>query len=222
MRKEELLGKTVFDLYSAEIAQAMTNDDLDVFKSKRPKLDIVEPYESPTGIRWIRTHKIPTIDEVGNATGLIGFSEEITEHKKAEDALKESQKRYQNLIETTADFIYELDNQGRYTYCSPQMEKLWGFKPEEMIGKTPFDRMPKKDKERIFALFKSFMTSPRPLIGLITSSVDSKGRPRVIETNGVPFFDDQGKVIGYRGISRDITDRKKTKKPAAKKRRDTK
>ena len=87
--KEELLNKTVFDLYSPEIAQAMTNDDIAVLKSKHPKMGIIEPYESPTGLRWIRTNKIPTFDGNGDVNGLIGFSEDITERKKAEDELKQ-------------------------------------------------------------------------------------------------------------------------------------
>jgi len=87
--KEELLNKTVFDLYSPEIAQAMTNDDIAVLKSKHPKIGIIEPCESPTGLRWIRTSKIPTFDGNGNVNGVIGFSEDITERKKAEDELKQ-------------------------------------------------------------------------------------------------------------------------------------
>jgi PAS domain S-box-containing protein len=87
--KEELLNKTVFELYSPKIAQAMTNDDIAVLKSKHSKMGIIEPYESPTGLRWIRTSKIPTFDGNGNVNGLIGFSEDITERKKAEDELKQ-------------------------------------------------------------------------------------------------------------------------------------
>jgi PAS domain S-box-containing protein len=90
--RESLLGKTVFDLYSVEIAQAMTNDDLEVMASKCPKLGIVEPYESPTGIRWIRTSKIPSFDENGEVTGLIGFSEDITERKLLEKQVKDSER----------------------------------------------------------------------------------------------------------------------------------
>jgi PAS domain S-box-containing protein len=77
--KEYLIGKTVFDIYSTKIAQSMTADDLQVMTSKKPKMGIIEPYESPTGIRWIRTYKIPTFDENGSVTGLIGFSEEVPE-----------------------------------------------------------------------------------------------------------------------------------------------
>lgn len=210
--RESLLGKTVFDLYSDEIAQAMTNDDLEVMASKRPKLGIVEPYESPTGIRWIRTDKIPSFDENGEVTGLIGFSEDITERKRMEDALRESKKKYQDLIETNYDFIWEMDSLGRYTYCSPQMEKLWGIKPAEMIGKTPFDVMPPSEKKESLERFKEMANSPKSFSGLQTTAYDSQNRLVFLEISLVPFFDDQGRLLGYRGITRDITERKKAEK----------
>ena len=92
MPKEQLLGKTVFDLYSTEIAQGMRNDDLEVMKSKRPKIGIVEPYESPTGLRWIVTDKVPSLDENGKVTGLIGFSEDITERKEMEKQMQNKER----------------------------------------------------------------------------------------------------------------------------------
>lgn len=65
MPEEEFVGKTVFDLYSAKIAQGMTNDDQEVLKSGRPKLNIIiEQYESASGIRWVQTDKIPIFDKM--------------------------------------------------------------------------------------------------------------------------------------------------------------
>ncbi len=75
------------------------------------------------------------------------LQDEIEEHKHTEEALTESQRKYQDLIETTGEFIWEMDNRGRYTYCSPQLEVLWGIKPETMIGKTPFDVMPLESRD---------------------------------------------------------------------------
>jgi hypothetical protein len=62
-------------------------------------------------------------------------------------------------------------------------------------------------------MYKTYVASPKPIIGLITSSHDSQGRLRRVETNSVPFFGNNGKLLGYRGISRDITERENTKKP---------
>ena len=134
---------------------------------------------------------------------------DITLRKRAEEALRESQKKYQALIETTSDFVWETDSHGRYTYCSPQMERLWGLKPLEMIGKTLFDIMPAEDKESCKEYFLNYATSPGLFTGLEASAYDGQGRLIFLETSGVPFFDDNGRLLGFRGISRDITERKK-------------
>jgi PAS domain S-box-containing protein len=134
---------------------------------------------------------------------------DITERKRAEEALRESQKKYQALIETTGDFVWETDSQGRFTYCSPQLEKLWGLKPEETIGKISFDMMPEDYKECIKKYFLNLTVSPGPFTGLEANAYDGRGGLIFTETSGVPFFDDNGRLLGFRGISRDITERKK-------------
>ncbi len=64
-----------------------------------------------------------------------------------------------------SDFIWETDPRGRYTYCSPQMEKLWGMKPKDMIGKTPFDVMPPEQRESALESFAHLAKSPVPFTG---------------------------------------------------------
>ena len=104
MPEESVVGKTVFDLYSPEIAQGMTDDDHEVLKSGRSKLNIIERYESASGIRWVQTDKIPIFDKNGISVGIIGFSQDITERKRAEkegekllEQLKLGRKRLQHL-----------------------------------------------------------------------------------------------------------------------------
>jgi PAS domain S-box-containing protein len=85
--KENFCGKTVFDFFSAEIAQGMANDDLEVLESGCPKLGIIEHYESASGMKWVQTDKVPILDKNGVSTGLMGFAQDITERKEAEEAL---------------------------------------------------------------------------------------------------------------------------------------
>jgi PAS domain S-box-containing protein len=88
--EEKFLGKTVFDFYSAEIAKGMTNDDQEVLNLERPKLNIIEQYESASGIRWVKTDKIPIFSKNGTPLGLIGFAQDITTQKQAEERIHAS------------------------------------------------------------------------------------------------------------------------------------
>lgn len=134
---------------------------------------------------------------------------DITERKLAEEALRESQRKYQTLIETTSDFVWETDDQCRYTYCSPQTERLWGIKPEKMIGRSIFDLIPANDNQAAIESLLNLMASPGPFAGMEVTAYDGHGHQIFIETSGVPYFDDSGNLLGFRGITRDVTERKK-------------
>lgn len=84
---EQLEGKTLFDIFPKEQAEAFWKDDKEVIESGKSKNKIIELMHSPKGNIWVQTDKIPYRDEHGNITGLIGFALDITEHKHAEDEL---------------------------------------------------------------------------------------------------------------------------------------
>jgi PAS domain S-box-containing protein len=140
--KESLLGKTVFDIYPKEVAQAMTNDDMEVMQSRTPKIGIIEPYKLNNETRWIRTDKIPTVNSNGSIDGLIGFSEEITERKKAEDALQRNNTRVNEILESISDDFMVLDFNWNYVYANRQASKLVGLGPLEIVGKNYWELFP--------------------------------------------------------------------------------
>lgn len=94
---KQLEGKSLFDVFPKEQADAYWKDDNEVFASGKPKNNIFELMESPKGNVWVQTEKIPYRDEQGKIIGLIGFSLDITERKKTEDELKLSYKQVTKL-----------------------------------------------------------------------------------------------------------------------------
>ena len=142
-------------------------------------------------------------------TGVDKLTEEVAHRKKTEEELRESRKRFRSLVETTSDWIWEVDRNGVYTYASPKVEALLGYVPEEVIGKTPFDLMPAEEAERLTDLFQAFIDSRKSFQALENTNLHKDGRRVVLETSGVPIFDDSGEFVGYRGIDRDITERKR-------------
>jgi len=134
---------------------------------------------------------------------------EITERERAEEALRESEEKFRSLVEATSDWVWEVDRDGRYTYASPKVRDLLGYEPEEVIGKTPFDFMPPDEAQRTAGLFGDRVELREPFSGLENINLHRDGREVVLESSGVPILDADGDLLGYRGIDRDITKRKR-------------
>lgn len=124
-------------------------------------------------------------------------------------ALQKSEQRFRALLETTSDWVWEIDEHAAFTYSSPKIFDILGYIPKDVLGKTPFDLMPPEEARRIGDLFGP-IASARQSFSCIESVYRHKdGRLIVLECGGVPVFDDAGRFMGYRGIDRDITERKR-------------
>jgi len=128
---------------------------------------------------------------------------------EAEEALRESRKRYQDLVESLSDWVWEVDGNAVYTYVSPKVRDLLGYGPEEVIGKTPFDLMPPAEARRVKEIFGPFAERHEPFHSLENVNRHKDGHLVVIETSGAPFFGEDGTFRGYRGVDREIGERKR-------------
>ncbi len=136
------------------------------------------------------------------------LKQEISERKQAEQLVRKSEERLRSLVETTSDWIWEVDQNGLYTYASPRVKDLLGYEPAEILGKTPFDLMPEAEVEKTSEFFKEKVSNAEPFYQLENINLHKDGHLVVLETSGVPIFDERGQLKGYRGIDRDITGRK--------------
>ena len=157
---------------------------------------------------WVENRITYLRDLEGRLTGYLGVSRDITERRKAETGLRESEQKFRNLVEATSDWVWEMDKSGAYTYVSRKVRDILGYEVEDLVGKTPFDFMPPNEARRMTKAFKSIVASQKPFAFLENTSRHKDGRAVVLETSGVPFFGDGGVLLGYRGIDRDITERK--------------
>ncbi len=134
---------------------------------------------------------------------------DISRRKQVEEALRESEQKFKDLIETTTDWVWEVDKNGVYTYVSPKVEDLLGHEVSEVLGKTPFDFMPVEEAEKKGKFFKEKVINKESFYRLENVNRHKDGHLVILETNGIPVFDEKGQLKGYRGIDRDITERKK-------------
>lgn len=135
-------------------------------------------------------------------------------------SLRESKERFRNLLETTSDWIWETDAEGRYTYSSPRVYDLLGYQPEEILNKTLVDIAMPQQADNLGLTYEKLLQAGEPFNGLEHTCLTKSGQVVVLENNAVPIFGEQGELLGYRGIARDITDRKFTMETLKKSRDD--
>jgi len=165
--------------------------------------------EIPSSLICHKAVVFPIFDREGNIKNYVFMHEDITERKQTEQKLRESEERFRSLVETTSDLIWEVDANSIYTYVSPKIKDILGYEPEEIIGKSPFDLMPSDETERVGKIFQAAVESKKSLTWLENTNIHKDGGLIVLETSGEPIFNENGDLLGYRGIDRDITERKK-------------
>jgi len=132
------------------------------------------------------------------------------DRQESEQALRTSELKFRTFVETTRDWVWEVDEHAVYTYASPRIREILGYEPGEVIGKTPFELMPPNEARRVADLFGPIAAARQPFTLLENTNLHKDGRLVVLETSGTPIFDSAGSFRGYHGIDRDITDRKRT------------
>jgi len=168
--------------------------------------------------RWILQSNRGVFDDEGTLVAIEGLCRDVTEHRHAESLLRESEQRFRSLVETTSDWVWEIDKDGFYTYSSPKVEDLLGYRPDEVIGKRPFDLMPAGASQGVVLLFRELTKDHEPFSALENLNQRKDGRLVMLETSAVPVFDDNGVFLGYRGIDRNITERKRVEETLVKER----
>ena len=155
-------------------------------------------------------------DDHGNVTGAISTARDITDRKQMEDALRDSEKKYRLIADNTADTIWILDMNLRFTYVSPSVKQMYGSTVEEIVGQTIDQSMTPESMQAVTTAFMEEMA-------LEASGQSDLRRIRVMELeeykwdrstiwveSSMSFLrDDNQKPVGILGVSRDITDRKR-------------
>jgi PAS domain S-box-containing protein len=136
------------------------------------------------------------------------FCRDITDRKKAEEALRRSEERFRQVSETAQEWIWEVDRDGLYTYSSPVVMTLLGYHPDEIVGKRSFfdffvpeeREQLKRDAFKVFAEMAVFHD-------FVNRNLHRDGREVVFSTSGIPIIDEKGDLLGYRGVDFDISER---------------
>jgi len=137
---------------------------------------------------------------------LLSILEDVTE---TQNALQKSEKRFRDIVVNTGDWIWETDEKGRYTYCSPVVRQVLGYEYNEVLGKYFYDFFHPDEREELKKAAFEVFKKKEPFKNFLNRNMHKDGRTIILETSGIPMLDDKGNLLGYRGVDRDITERKK-------------
>ncbi len=219
----ELIGKDDYQTNSAAIADLYRTDDRQIIETGIPKLNFEEPQIKPDGSKgWLQTSKVPLYGKDGKIIGILGTYEEITERKKAEEALRESKARLADIIEFLPDATMVIDNDKRVIAWNRALEEMTGVGKEEMIGKHSSEAMIHfygerrphltdlidTEDEELASKYLGLRKQGNALFAETFAPLVYEGRGAHVLATAAPLFDSHGNRAGSIEAVRDITRRK--------------
>ncbi len=202
----EIIGKTDFDLFPAELAGKYHRDDLRVMHTLE-NLDTVEAHQTTHGEKlFVHVIKTPLYDALGRVIGIQGIFWDVTQRKKIEEALAYERDLLRALLDNIPDRIYFKDVHSRFLRCSLSMAKRLGMNdPKEVVGKTDFDFHPAELAQGFFEDEQRILLTGQPLINKLEKQTDTEGHEIWASVTKVPTYNQAGSITGIIGISRDVT-----------------
>lgn len=210
--REDIIGKS-----PSEISPEYQPDgQLSVVKAKKVVQSVLKNgggkfewiHVKKDGSTFLTEIKISKIEMNGQEV-LFTTWKDVTETRKMQLALEKSEERFSQIAEYSGSVIWETDNTGLYTYISPVSKKVFGYEPEELIGKMYFyDLFPENFKKMFKAEGLHYLESGESLGNWENPIQRKDGSIIWVETFGTPIKGSEGNVLGYRGSDSDITDRK--------------
>ena len=202
----EHIGRSMFDLYrnlpefTQDLRRALAGEALTTTVAR-------------AGMAY-EAHLAPVRDDGGRVSGLIGVAIDVTERHQAEQALRESEKRFRDVLDVSRDLIYKLNLEtGTYDYVSPSALELLGFAPEEVIamGVEGVDkRLHPDDRPRLKAMLDNLLSGSAD-VGLVPTTEyrwqSRSGEYRWVSDNRTLVSDEHGRPVAIVGAIRDVTER---------------
>ena len=205
---ETIIGHRDEDFYPADLAAKYRADDLQVVSSGRP-LEAEERWTDGVQERWLHTTKVPLVDAQGQGIGSIGIGRDITERKKAEEALRASEERWRTIVQNEPECVKVLDLEGRLLEMNPAGLAMIQATFEQVAGRPMGEMVAEEDRPAFDAMVAAvFRGETRHLV---FDMIGLERRRLTLETTSVPLRETTGTLIvrALLGVTRDVTERKR-------------
>jgi diguanylate cyclase (GGDEF)-like protein/PAS domain S-box-containing protein len=158
---------------------------------------------------WVHAKGHAVRDARGRAVRFVGSVIDVSDQKRVEERLRESEGHFRHLVETANDLVWAVDREGRWTYLSPRATRqIFGCEPEDMLWELLVDSQPEGERERTAAMLARVLADGTAS-HFETVHLDRKGREVVLSLNATPLRSAVGAIVGVTGTATDITELKR-------------
>ena len=147
-----------------------------------------------------------TIMEIDGIESNVGFFQNISERLKSEEALRQSEEKYRNVLEGIEEGYFEVDLAGNFTFFNDSMAKITGFPSKELMGSNNRDLTSQKTAKKIFQVFNRVYRTGRSARVLNYEIITKDGSKKILEVSASLMRNSDQKPIGFRGLARDVSE----------------
>ena len=206
--KKELIGQSILNIAYPEDTPKYIQFWKDMLSGLAPHYQLRAISEKKPGEMSYLLASGSVIRKDGKIVEIQYNAKNITEEKQAEEELRQSEEKYRSILENITDGYYELDLAGNFTFFNDSMCKMLGYSKKEMMGMNNREYEDKENARKVYQAFTKVYATGKPVEELEFEVIRKDGTKGFIETSASPIRDAQDNVIGFRGVARDITERK--------------
>jgi PAS domain S-box-containing protein len=207
--KEELRGVNFRDHVIKEDVEKMYNYFSNIYKTGKPERAMIYRVKAKDGsIIIVENIGFPLRNQKEEIIGFRGIGRDITERKRMEEALRHSEEKYRAIIENIRDGYFEIDLTGKFTFFNESLCEIHGYPKEELMGMNHRQYADRENAKKVFEAFNKIFRTGKTGSIFDYEIIRKDGTKRQIEVSASLKKDSSGNPTGFRGITRDVTERK--------------
>jgi len=210
-KAEEIVGRQKIDiLYPDDETKEIVNEIRSlIVKDKKNMNKEVKQITREGRTLWVNLNLTPSFDERGNVMGILGIGEDITERKKMDESLRESEEKYRTILESIEEGYFEADLTGNFTFLNDALCKISGYTRDELLGMNNRQYTAPKTAKKMYQIFNQVYRTGK-LARVMDYEIITKDRStKILEMSAYLIRGSEGEPIGFRGVVRDVTERKR-------------